>query len=116
MPDVRIILSVFVGTFILSGFIYSLISSFSRILYVNENPLQLTLVQLKILNGTASFTERVMHFCFSFIVTPVHLPSYLIAMGVTIIFIALILLKLLIIPIGICIIAIVFIKNKVSGN
>lgn len=113
MPEKSAIMFVLGGAFFITGFVYALLGCWRR--FLAGRPVEeLTSTELKIRNGTASFAERFGNFMLSLIAMPFHIPSYVIAVVVTVIFIIAAFLKWLVIPVILAVAIVIFILKRNS--
>ena len=84
---------VFVISFIIVAFIYAFLAAFTTILYRGKTDLDLSMLEMKILDGDASFGERIKVFIMNFFSSVYAPPVYILALIISTI-IALIFQKL----------------------
>lgn len=76
---------VFVISFIIVAFIYAFLAAFTTILYRGKNWTDLSMTEMKILDGDASFGERIKVFIMNFYSSVYAPPVYILALIPTII-------------------------------
>lgn len=78
--------AIFIMSFISVAFIYAILAATTKIFYKNKPITELSLVQLKILNGEATVGIRISTFLMNFISSIVAPPIYILAGIITLIF------------------------------